>query len=231
MASRAQPAARGVARFLAKPKAKPAAKSAQKNLLAPSVSGDAVGEPSKAAPSLKIPELLAELEELFKQLGVRLTYEALGGELGSGGLCKVKGQFRIIIDRRTTPGERVAMLLPLLLRFEIAALPKSATLRDLLQRLRPAADPAEAEASADLDAPPAVDSNQPAGEADAAAAAEVSDVADHARHASEGGVMEIDPNVASHDAPPSILGLGAPSAVPDDAAPACEPDPSPPEGA
>lgn len=141
MASRAQPAARGVARFLAKPKAKPAAKSAQKNLLAPSVSGDAVGEPSKAAPSLKIPELLAELEELFKQLGVRLTYEALGGELGSGGLCKVRGQFRIIIDRRTTPGERVAMLLPLLLRFESDALPQSATLRDLLGRLRPAPIP------------------------------------------------------------------------------------------
>ena len=229
MASRAQPAARGVARFLAKPRSKPAAKNA-----APAVSAVAdatAAEPGKAAPSLKIPELLTELEELFKQLGVRLTYEALGGELGSGGLCKVKGQFRIIIDRRTTPGERVAMLLPLLLRFEIAALPKSATLRDLLQRLRPAADPAEAEASADLDAPPAVDSNQPAGEVDAAAAVEVSDVADHASHASEGGVMEIDPNVASHDAPPSILGLGAPSAVPDDAAPAGEPDPSPPEGA
>jgi hypothetical protein len=148
MASRAQPAARGVARFLAKPKAKPAAKGGPKSPQASSAAGDAVvaGEPSKASPSLKIPELLSELEELFKQLGVRLTYEALGGELGSGGLCKVKGQFRIIIDRRTTPSERVGMLLPLLLRFEIDALPQSATLRDLLARLRPA-KPAEEEAT------------------------------------------------------------------------------------
>lgn len=139
MASRAQPAARGVARFLAKPRAKPTAKGAGKTAAAPSAAGEgsAATESSKAAPSLKIPELLTELEDLFKQLGVRLTYEALGGELGSGGLCKVKGQFRIIIDRRTTPSERVAMLLPLLLRFDIDALPQSATLRDLLGRLRP----------------------------------------------------------------------------------------------
>lgn len=229
MASRAQPAARGVARFLAKPRSKPAAKNA-----APAVSSVAdatASEPGKAAPSLKIPELLTELEELFKQLGVRLTYEALGGELGSGGLCKVKGQFRIIIDRRTTPGERVAMLLPLLLRFEIAALPQSATLRDLLQRLRPAADPAEAEAIADPDASLAVESNQTAGGADAADAADVSDVADHAGHASEGGAMEIDPNVASHDAPPQVLGLDAVPAIPDAAEPAGELDPSPPAGA
>ena len=137
MASRAQPAARGVARFLAKPRTKPTTKNAS---AAPSATSDTAsgGESGKAAPSLKIPELLVELEDLFKQLGVRLTYEALGGELGSGGLCKVKGQFRIIIDRRTTPSERVAMLLPLLLRFEIDALPQSATLRDLLSRLRPA---------------------------------------------------------------------------------------------
>ncbi len=226
MASRAQPAARGVARFLAKPRSKPAAKNAPPTT--PAVADATASEPGKAAPSLKIPELLTELEELFKQLGVRLTYEALGGELGSGGLCKVKGQFRIIIDRRTTPGERVAMLLPLLLRFEIAALPQSATLRDLLQRLRPAADPAEAEAIADPDAPPAVESNQTAGEADAAASGDASDVADHA---SDSGVMELDPNVASHDAPPSVLGLGAPSAVPDEAALVGESDPSPPEGA
>lgn len=153
MASRAQPAARGVARFLAKPRAKPTAKGAGKTAAAPSAAseGSAATEPSKAAPSLKIPELLTELEDLFKQLGVRLTYEALGGELGSGGLCKVKGQLRIIIDRRTTPSERVAMLLPLLLRFDIDALPRSATLRDLLARLRPAPilDAAATDASSD----------------------------------------------------------------------------------
>lgn len=158
MASRAQPAARGVARFLAKPRTKPTTKGAS---AAPTSTSDTPsgGESGKATPSLKIPELLVELEDLFKQLGVRLTYEALGGELGSGGLCKVKGQFRIIIDRRTTPSERVAMLLPLLLRFEIDALPRSATLRDLLSRLRPAAvpDDTDPDDQHDADATPAAD--------------------------------------------------------------------------
>lgn len=136
MASRSQAAPRGVARFLAKPRNKPTGKTP------PSAGGvtdaDKPAEPGKATPALKIPELLSELEEHFKQLAIRVTYEALGGELGSGGLCKVRGQYRVIIDKRTTPSERVAMLLPLLLRFAPEDLSVSKALRDLLSRLRPA---------------------------------------------------------------------------------------------
>ena len=143
MASRAQAAPRGVARFLAKPRNKPTGKTP------PSTSGatdaDKPAEPGKATPALKIPELLSELEEHFKQLAIRVTYEALGGELGSGGLCKVRGQYRVIIDKRTTPSERVAMLLPLLPRFAPEDLSVSSTLRDLLSRLRPAAAETAAE--------------------------------------------------------------------------------------
>lgn len=58
----------------------------------------------------KIPELLAELEEAAKTLEVRVTYEAMSGELGAGGLCKVKGEWRVIIDKRATPGDRVSIL-------------------------------------------------------------------------------------------------------------------------
>jgi hypothetical protein len=136
MASRAPAAPRGVARFLAKPRGKPASKTPPP--VAGPADGEKPGEAGKAAPALKIPELLAELEEHFKQLSVRVTYEALGGELGSGGLCKVRGQYRVIIDKRTTPSERVAMLLPLLPRFAGDDLQVSHTLRDLLLRLRPA---------------------------------------------------------------------------------------------
>lgn len=136
MASRSQAAPRGVARFLAKPRNKPTGKTP------PSAGGatdaDKPAEPGKATPALKIPELLSELEEHFKQLAIRVTYEALGGELGSGGLCKVRGQYRVIIDKRTTPSERVAMLLPLMLRFAPEDLSVSKALRDLLSRLRPA---------------------------------------------------------------------------------------------
>lgn len=65
---------------------------------------------SSASSKLKIPELLLQLEEAAKILDVRVTYEAMSGELGAGGLCKVKGQWRVIIDKRATPGDRVSIL-------------------------------------------------------------------------------------------------------------------------
>lgn len=96
------------------------------------------GEPS-AAPrhTLKLPEVLAELEAAAKALEVRLTYEAIGGELGAGGLCKVKGQWRAIFDKRTTPSERVGLLAPILLRFPLEGVPLAEPVRELLARMRP----------------------------------------------------------------------------------------------
>jgi hypothetical protein len=34
----------------------------------------------------------------------------MSGELGAGGLCKVKGEWRVIIDKRATPGDRLSIL-------------------------------------------------------------------------------------------------------------------------
>lgn len=72
----------------------------------------------------------------MKRVGVRLTYEAIGGELGSGGLCKVKGQWRAIFDKRTTPAERVALLLPLVARFPLDNIEMSESARELVARLQ-----------------------------------------------------------------------------------------------
>ena len=96
-------------------------------------------QPARGPQRQAIPQILVELEEAYKRVGVRLTYEAIGGELGAGGLCKVKGQWRAIIDKRTTPSERVVLLLPLLLRFPIDDVPLSEPLRELLSRLRQSA--------------------------------------------------------------------------------------------
>ena len=85
----------------------------------------------------KIPELLAELEEAAKQLDVRLTYEAMSGELGSGGLCKVKGQWRVIIDKRSTPGDRLSILALALSRIPRDGLTLSAKAEKLLSEVRP----------------------------------------------------------------------------------------------
>jgi hypothetical protein len=119
-------------------KPKPRA-SASKAQAAASPTPDAEVEPSAPpkAPALKLPELLAGLEEAAKALHVRVTYEAIGGELGAGGLCKVKGQWRVIIDKRTTPSERVQVLAPALARFPFAELQLAEPLRELLTRVAP----------------------------------------------------------------------------------------------
>ena len=51
---------------------------------------------------------LQELEQLATQLGVRVCYDAMTGlSQGSGGLCKVRGEWRIIMDRRLKAVERL----------------------------------------------------------------------------------------------------------------------------
>lgn len=88
------------------------------------------------APRMKMPELLAEVEEAAKQLGIRVTYENLAGELGSGGLCKVKGEWRAILDKRCTPGERVSILAMALTRFSLEGLTISQQVRELVEQAK-----------------------------------------------------------------------------------------------
>ena len=54
--------------------------------------------------------ILAELEAAAGQLGVKVSYEALQASVGMGGLCRVRGEYRMIIDKRSQVGERVATL-------------------------------------------------------------------------------------------------------------------------
>lgn len=85
---------------------------------------------------MKIESIVTELEQAAKRLGVRVSYEAIGGELGSGGLCKVKGEWRVIIDRRTTPGERAGMLAQALHRFPWEDQELSQPAREMIERAR-----------------------------------------------------------------------------------------------
>src|SRR5262245_64422923 len=57
------------------------------------------------------PDVLLELlEAAAEQLSVKVSYEQIEASVGRGGLCRVKGQYRVIIDKRATPQERVATL-------------------------------------------------------------------------------------------------------------------------
>ena len=54
--------------------------------------------------------MLEELEAVAARLAVKVSYEALAASVGSGGLCRVHGAYRVIIDKRAQVGERLAAL-------------------------------------------------------------------------------------------------------------------------
>lgn len=78
--------------------------------------------------------LLEQLETAAETLAVKVSYEPILSSIGHGGLCRVKGQYRVIIDKRATPQERVMTLAAALSRIvdgdQLAALP--AKVRDAL---------------------------------------------------------------------------------------------------
>jgi hypothetical protein len=80
------------------------------------------------------------LENAADQLGIRVSYEQLQSSVVTGGLCKVKGVYRIIIDKRTAPEERVGTLAASLATFPAARLDELALppkIRDLLRLHEP----------------------------------------------------------------------------------------------
>jgi ketopantoate hydroxymethyltransferase len=62
--------------------------------------------------------MLQELESLAERLAVKVSYESLAASIGLGGLCRVKGQYRVIIDKRASVHERVATLAQSLARID-----------------------------------------------------------------------------------------------------------------
>jgi hypothetical protein len=54
-------------------------------------------------------EMLEALEKAATALGVKVSYEALQAGL-SGGLCRVKGEYRLIADKKAPIGDRIATL-------------------------------------------------------------------------------------------------------------------------
>ena len=86
---------------------------------------------------MKIEETLRELEGVAEKKNIKVTYENIGGELGAGGLCKVKGEHRVIVDKRATDGEKVTVLATALAKFELDDVFMSEELRALVARHAP----------------------------------------------------------------------------------------------
>jgi hypothetical protein len=86
------------------------------------------------------PEVVLELlENVADQLGIRVSYESLqtSAAMGHGGLCKVKGEFRVIVDRRASSEERVVTLATALARFDTSELELSEQVREVLRTYEP----------------------------------------------------------------------------------------------
>jgi hypothetical protein len=84
------------------------------------------------------PEVMVELlENTAEQLGIKVSYEPLqtsGISTGlRGGLCRVKGTYRIIIDKRASTEERMTTLATALGSFDTTELELSQKVRDLLR--------------------------------------------------------------------------------------------------
>jgi hypothetical protein len=83
---------------------------------------------------MKVADQLVELESVAEKKQIRVSYESIGGELGAGGLCKVKGEHRVIVDKRATDGEKVTVLATALARFDLDDLFISEEVRALIGR-------------------------------------------------------------------------------------------------
>lgn len=83
---------------------------------------------------MKIEDTLRELEGVAAKKNIKVTYENIGGELGAGGLCKVKGEHRVIVDKRATDGEKVTVLAQALARFPLDDVFISEKTRDLIEK-------------------------------------------------------------------------------------------------
>ena len=86
---------------------------------------------------MKSDVMLELLEGAADKLGIKVSYEPLqtsGIQTGlRGGLCKVKGTYRVIIDKRATEEERVTTLATAIAGFDTKELELPQKVRDLLR--------------------------------------------------------------------------------------------------
>ena len=80
---------------------------------------------------------LNELEEVARSLGIEVRYENLKREGGfiSGGLCRLKGQYLLIVNSRAAARDKVEVLAGAVSKFDLSRLYLKPGLRDFLDRL------------------------------------------------------------------------------------------------
>jgi hypothetical protein len=87
---------------------------------------------------MKAEQLTEILETAAQQLGVKVRYENLvaSGPTGGGGLCKIKGEWCVIIDKKTAPSERASILADALATMDTDGISLPPKVRELLAQKR-----------------------------------------------------------------------------------------------
>jgi hypothetical protein len=83
---------------------------------------------------MKRERMLEELEQAAEALKIKVVYERLTPEASPGGLCKVEGEYRVLIDRHVPLLERLSVLLNAVARFPTEAIFLSPELRTAVGR-------------------------------------------------------------------------------------------------
>jgi len=80
--------------------------------------------------------LLNELEELAERMAIAVRYENITGEdsPGSGGLCRIQGQYVLIVHSRATVREKIRIITKALRQFDFSEIYMRPVLRELLER-------------------------------------------------------------------------------------------------
>jgi hypothetical protein len=79
--------------------------------------------------------LLNQLEELAERLGITVRYENMNVEdsPGSGGLCRLKGEYVLIVHSRATLREKIRVATRALRQFDLSGIYLKPVLRELLE--------------------------------------------------------------------------------------------------
>jgi hypothetical protein len=79
--------------------------------------------------------LLNQFEELAEKLGINVRYENVNIEETSrtGGLCRIKGEFVLIIHSRATIKEKIAVMKKALRQFDFTDIYVRPVIRQLLE--------------------------------------------------------------------------------------------------
>ncbi len=83
---------------------------------------------------MKLQPVLEELEGAASELDIKVRYEGIAAIVGHGGLCKVNGEYRVIIDKRASTAERIATLAKSLSQVDTSAANLSQRARDAISR-------------------------------------------------------------------------------------------------